>query len=107
MLSYARRRPPKHNPRKDPEKLEFVARRPCLVGRTDPEGCSGRITVHHVRLLGGKRDDRRTVPLCQGHHQDGPRAYHTLGRRFAVVHNIDLLAEADALQERYLLERAA
>jgi hypothetical protein len=106
-MKAAHRRPPKHNPRKDPEKLEFVARRPCLVNRSDPEGCSGRVTIHHVRVLGGKRDDRRTVPLCQGHHQDGPRAYHTLGRRFAVVHNIDLPAEADRIHQQYLMERAA
>ena len=59
--------------------------------------------VHHVRIQGGKRDDRRTVPLCAWHHHHGVRSVHVLGRkRFEAVHRIDLRQEAAYFEQKYL-----
>ena len=88
----------------DPEKLDYVAHLPCLLAKTDGEHCSGRVTVHHQREYGGRRDDRWTLPLCQfGHHQEGPRSYHVLGReQFVALHGIEPMVEARRIHRDYL-----
>jgi len=66
--------------------LAYTRRLPCAVG---PVGCSGGIEAAHVRFgrpgaptgLGIKPDDRLAVPLCRGHHRDGPDAQHAGSER--------------------------
>lgn len=85
------------------DKLAFVAAQRCLCWSVDPTGCKGRITVHHVRIQGGKKNDRRCLALCLGHHTTGPRSVHVLGRkRFEVVHRVDLRQEAAYYEQKYL-----
>jgi hypothetical protein len=59
----------------------------CLVaGRRSDSPCSGYLTVHHLRHIkhpDGRiertgRLDKRTLALCQGHHQTGPHAVHVM-----------------------------
>jgi hypothetical protein len=54
-------------------------------------GCSGRITAHHAgtRGLMQKADDRTAIPLCEAHHQHGPKAVHRIGKQFWNSHGID------------------
>lgn len=40
----------------------------CMV---DDENCGGRLTYHHVRRNGAKRDHKKGFPLCDNHHQRG------------------------------------
>jgi hypothetical protein len=46
--------------------------------------CSGFVTGHHVKETpGSQKNDRRMVPLCQGHHLHdfGMDAIERLGRK--------------------------
>lgn len=65
----------------DPEKVRRLHTLRCLCWASDPGGCGGRLEVHHVRTLGSRATDRRTVPLCSQHHRLGPHSIHALGRR--------------------------
>ena len=75
---------------KQPAHLNRVAGLGCLV-------CKGPASIHHVRTGNQARDDRRVVPLCAGHHQNYPDAFHKLGSSelFLKVHGIDLVTESD------------
>jgi hypothetical protein len=43
--------------------------------------------------LGQKSPDTSAIPLCVRHHRTGNDSYHKLGpRRFAQVHDLDILA---------------
>lgn len=68
------RRKKKSNPLKDKEHLNWVASHPCSIPCCMEPPC-----VHHVRLNGEKKDDRKTIPLCWNHHQ-GPEGIHHLGK---------------------------
>lgn len=61
----------------------------CLVaGRRQSSPCAGRITLHHVRHVTRPdgtvertgRIDRRSVMVCEAHHQHGhgPHAVHVM-----------------------------
>jgi len=66
--------------------LSYTRRLPCCVG---PVGCSGGIEAAHIRYgrrgaptgLGIKPNDSDCVPLCRGHHRDGPDAQHAGSER--------------------------
>jgi hypothetical protein len=77
--------------------LAWLHALPCAVCGTRP------VHAHHVRVLGGRRDDRRAVPLCPLHHLwDGPESVHRLGRRgFEQRHGIDFEALIARLNEVY------
>jgi hypothetical protein len=87
----------------DPAKLEWIRRQRCLIWSVDSTACRGSVVPHHVRVRGGKRDDRLTVPLCAlGHHTTGARSVHALGRKaFERLHKLDLLWEARWYQAKY------
>lgn len=105
VQSYAAVKAPKPNradPRRAPDKLAFICAQRCLCWSLDPEGCRGRVTVHHVRIRGGQRLDARTVPLCVGHHTSGPRSLHVLGRkRFEREHRLDTEREAAFYEQKF------
>lgn len=72
---------------RDPGYLAFLRRLPCAVG---PVGCSGPTEAAHIRFglpgepptgLQRKPSDKRALPLCRGHHRDGPDAQHSRGER--------------------------
>lgn len=55
--------------------------------------CLGGMTVHHHRPGGSRATDRRTVPLCAGHHlhDAGPHSLERLGREgFQALHDMDM-----------------
>ena len=94
-------RPRKHQKRrrqqqaKDPKFLAWMHTQPCLVAARG--GCSGVLTFHHLRSVGGRKDDRVGLPLCAAHHLHGagPDAIHRLGKvRFQERFDVDLEAEA-------------
>lgn len=44
--------------------------------------------IHHIRRLGGLRNDSPVIPLCPEHHR-GKTGVHGLGRKaFEKLHNI-------------------
>ena len=59
--------------------LEYIRRQPCCA----PGGeCSGGVQAHHDRHQVGlalRAHDRRTIPLCAGHH----RELHSMSGVFA------------------------
>ncbi len=77
---------------KDPAYLAFLHTLPCacaVIG--EDTGCYGPIHAHHAgaRGFGRKCSDREAVPLCLGHHLDGPNAVHRLGKKFWKTHGLD------------------
>jgi hypothetical protein len=53
-----------------------------------------------------KPDDRYALPVCRGHHRDGPDAQHrTNERAWWSAHGIDPLSLAAQLYERYRSQR--
>jgi hypothetical protein len=102
--------PGQRQPRKrEPAFLAFLRRQPCCVG---PLGCSGSVEAAHIRFgrpgsgnagMQRKPDDRDAVPLCRGHHRDGPDAQHrTNERAWWAAHGIDPHAYADVLHHNIL-----
>jgi hypothetical protein len=85
----------------DPDKLKWVRRQRCLCYATDPMGCSGPVVPHHEPPQ--RRSDDQTVPLCAwGHHKEGPRSRHVMGReKFETLHKLDLKAETAYYQRKY------
>jgi hypothetical protein len=87
----------------DPAKLDWIRQQRCLVWSFYSTACRGSVVPHHVRVRGGKRDDRLTVPLCAiGHHTTGARSVHAMGRKaFERLHKLDLTREAVWYQAKY------
>lgn len=80
----------KKKPPKDKAHLNWVASQSCMI-----PGCPNRPAVHHIRILGEPRDDRKTIPLCWNHHQ-GPEGLHFLGKhvfRERYGHELNMLDE--------------
>lgn len=92
-------KPDKHKkkkPPKDKPHMNWVASQGCMI-----PGCSNSPNVHHIRILGEPRDDRRTIPLCYFHHQ-GDEGVHFLGKhvwREKFGHELDMLNELMKLKE--------
>lgn len=67
--------------------------------------CGRAATVHHVRICGSARDDRRILPLCPPHHQiqHGPRtSIEGLGKaKFEAKYGVDIEAKVKEYAERY------
>jgi len=91
--------------KKDPKYMAWLHTLPCAV-RVEGEdsGCFGPITAHHAgtRGLRQKCPDREAIPLCFGHHQEGPKAIHRIGKRFWNTHGLDkevLIAELNRVYE--------
>ena len=77
--------------------LDKVRALPCLVcGRWG-------VHAHHVVSDGFQRltkNHMRVVPLCPDCHTDGPHAVHKLSHgAFCVLHDVDLMAEAERLAD--------
>lgn len=57
------------------DKVRFgrIVKLGCIIGRLfGIHHCKGRITVHHCGTgAGGRKNHKKTIPLCEGHHQ-GP-----------------------------------
>lgn len=84
----------KSKPTKDKAHLNWVASQGCMI-----PGCLESPCIHHIRILGEERDDRRTIPLCYRHHQ-GECGLHTKGKkewRKMYGHELDML---ETLMER-------
>lgn len=74
-----------------------VAVLPCIVG---PEGCKGRMTIHHCGTGGGGRKDHmKVLPLCHEHHlgKEGIEGKHMSKREWQEIYG----------SEEFLLKRAA
>ena len=90
-------KPEKHKkkkPPKDKAHLNWVASQPCMIA-----GCNYQPNVHHIRILGEPRDDKKTIPLCWHHHQ-GPEGIHFLGKhvfRERFGHELDMLQKLTEL----------
>lgn len=63
----------KGKPKPDPEYLEEVRQRRCIICATFHEPQMSPTTAHHPIMgrfsMGMKADDRDAIPLCDGHHQ--------------------------------------
>lgn len=88
----------------DPLKREWIRTLRCLVAATDGAFCDGRVECSHDAGAPGERDERKTVPLCVGHHRLGLHSVHVMGRPgFEAFHGVNLddaAAELDARYER-------
>jgi len=70
--------------------LAWIRTLPCLVC-----GAKRGIEASHTgpHGLGQKSPDTSAIPLCARHHRTGKDSYHKLGpRKFAELHNLDILA---------------
>ena len=83
--------------------------RPRLPRLASPAaGCvNGGITatVHHVRFCGSPKDDRRTLPMEAGYHQEqeGPESIEKLGKtKWQALHGVDIEAQISKYQRNYL-----
>ncbi len=68
----------------DREYLEWVREQICILAWHPRAPCVGVITAHHVKETpGAPKNDRRAVPLCQGHHLHGfgMQSIERLGRK--------------------------
>ena len=111
------RRKRERNPNTVPGHLQWVRARPCLV--EDAGGCGGKVRAHHVRKgypegtpaseKGGTSKlphDKWAVPLCDGHHTDGPKAAHRMGHdSFQREFDVHLTREAAKLWRHDALHR--
>lgn len=89
--------------REDRDYLAWVHTMPCAVcGRSD-------VTAHHEPLKGqgggGDWSDRKTIPLCPEHHQDGADSRHKLGSLslFEETHGLsvsDIITELNTIYGR-------
>ena len=69
------------------EWMHMVKQLPCVIC-----GKPGPSDAHHVihgRYGGRKPDGFHTIPLCKGHHQNGPEAIHTNKAAWAAKHGPD------------------
>ena len=86
--------------------MAWMHTQPCLVrGLFGTSPCSGPITFHHLRSLGGQKNDQVGLPLCEAHHlhDAGPDAIHRLGKwRFAERFALDLDLEARKYRQAYV-----
>ncbi len=92
-----RRSRPRRGRIADKAYLAFIAAQPCLI-------CGDPSTVHHVRTLGGPKDDTRTLPLCPAHHmiQWGPESIEALGKKkFEERHGINIEESVAHYREMY------
>jgi hypothetical protein len=89
MIGGLRQRAPRE--RESPY-LAWVAQLPCIACMVAFPRPRFGVQVAHVRMpdaeagwretgMQEKPSDRRTVPLCPGHHQDWPNAQHRIGER--------------------------
>lgn len=90
---------------KDEDYLAWLALQPCLAS-----GSHKDITIHHVRIFGGPRDDRRGVPLIRSLHQlqweiKGQPCVERGKKIFEKFWRVDLEAAIVKYNERYELER--
>lgn len=86
----------KSKPPKDKAHLNWVASHGCMI-----PGCLEPPCVHHIRILGEPRDDKKTIPLCYKHHQ-GECGIHTYGKhvwRKIYGHELEMLDELMKLKE--------
>jgi hypothetical protein len=68
-LKATRRKPKRNVPTMlDRKYWALVAAVGCIVAGSSP--CEGRITIHHCGTgAGGRKDHKKVIPLCWGHHQ--------------------------------------
>jgi hypothetical protein len=112
-----RRSPRQKTAERDRAYLAWMHTHGCLLAGKHPESpCSGALTVHylrHVRHADGTiertgRLDRRTLPLCQGHHQTGPQAVHRMtadhGREWERFFGVD--SEQEVRRYNALFDRS-
>ena len=92
------RKAAKRRERKDRDYLAWIHTLRCLV-----PACPAPVSAHHEppRSHGAEACDRRTVPLCQSHHQ-GFLGRHNLGKEdFEALCGLDLDAAVARLQQEY------
>lgn len=96
----------------DPEKLAWLRTRKCIVainrvwtldGSMRQTLCTtGRVEAHHDRHHGSRATDKRTVPICEGHHRTAPDSLHVLGRAgFQAFHRFDMDAETTRYEQEW------
>lgn len=71
--------------------------------------CRGRLTIHHIRDHGSPKDDTKTIPLCEGHHQHdfSMFAIERLGKvKFEQYAGLNLQALIKYYNETYGKERS-
>lgn len=86
----------KRKPEKDEKYRNFIRSQPCLI-------CGGKSQHHHESLsggtMGGKCDDRESLPLCHYHHNE---ERHQWGREtFYKKYGIDYAYEISRLQNKF------
>jgi len=59
--------------KEDEDRFVFLAWHGCVICKQAPH-------IHHIRISGEPRDNKKTIPLCPNHHT-GKEGIHTLGKR--------------------------
>lgn len=95
---------------REPGFLAYLRRQPCAVRAGG--GCEGPIEAAHIRMarpgfgstgMQRKPDDQYAVPLCRGHHRDGPDAQHRISERvWWAARGLDPFVLAEGFHADYL-----
>lgn len=91
---------PKPQRVRDPDYLDWIRTRPCLLFLLPGGGCTwGDSDPAHVKSRGAGGGDDTVVPLCRKHH----REQHQLGvKSFERKYGLDLQGEARRLRAAWL-----
>ena len=80
-----------------------MAKAGCIVAGSTP--CEGRITIHHCGTgAGGRKDHKKVIPLCWGHHQ-GPQGID--GKRMSKRAWQEIYGSEEKLLKRLMRRLAA
>lgn len=84
------------------EQMEVIERVRDIVIRRTQTPCVGRVEAHHDRHHGSRATDKRTTPICEGHHTRNADSLHKLGRRgFETFHRLSMDAETSRYEAEW------
>ena len=89
---------------RNPKYLNWIRTLPCLICERQGKHQTSRTEAHHAgeHGYGRKAADSTAIPLCGvEHHREGRQAVHVIGKRFGVVHGIDVTEEMVRLNREY------
>ena len=82
--------------------LMWIRQQPCLICKSGDQQTQTEAHHYGPRAYGTKAPDYQAIPLCRAHHQwPHWEAVHTLGKRWAEYHDIDVDAEIEQLRRDY------
>ena len=103
---------PRRGPVRSAEYLTWIRTLGCVVCSRVSGGATV-IEAAHTNALGSRGMEQKTtdfsaIPLCSGHHREGPDSYHRPGEQgFSYKHGIDLQEIVLRLQSRFWQDDSA